>query len=66
MESIDEIEEDDSDALLVSRLCGDFIDEAMDNEESPFDRGLVDIPVRMAAVERKKKRPQKKVPAKKE
>ena|SRR6266540_611518 len=60
VEGIDEFEEDDPDALLVSRLCGDLTDEMMDNEVSPYDGGLVDIPVRIGAVGRKKKIPQRK------
>jgi hypothetical protein len=62
-----DFEEDEiySDTSTISRLCGDLMEEVMDDNSAGLDRVLVDIPIKVTKSKRKKKPLSKKVAAKK-
>jgi hypothetical protein len=70
VDSIDkenESEEDeiDPDISTISRLCGDLMEEVMDDNSAGLDGVLVDIPIKVAKIRKSKKIINRKVPTKK-
>ena len=62
---VDDNEENDSDAFLISRLCADLMEEPMDDDDACLDGVLVDIPVQARQLRGDKKSRKKKIAAKK-
>jgi hypothetical protein len=61
------IEEDeiDLDISTLSRLCGDLTEEVMDDNSADLDGTLVDVPIKVARIKKKKKSLNKNTAAKK-
>jgi hypothetical protein len=55
-----ESEEDeiDPDTFTISRLCGDLMEEVMDDNSADLDGVLVDVPIKVAKGKKKKETPQ--------